>query len=225
MTATPNPRPWNLARLNELGFRVADSLPLSDERPMRPPLEIASRLMALDAVFSWVSASEKDASSEKLRGYVTIGALEGSMTPSELEIWNTPRPGARRAHVDQIGWRLENMWPLAWILGFEPAPDVASGMIDTPIIRAILLEFLPGLTFPPSKLLETAKLRPAAEVSAMEDYFYCAHNAVRSAQLGGKTVPEGFHPVADGGVVHERRHALTWAVSPGVDWDDTDLST
>jgi hypothetical protein len=23
----------------------------------------------------------------------------------------------------------------------------------------------------------------------------------------------------------ERRHALTWSLSPGVDWDDTDLST
>lgn len=55
--------------------------------------------------------------------------------------------------------------------------------------------------------------------------FYCCHNAVRSAQLGGKTVPDGFHPVMNGGVIHERRHALTWCLSPGVAWDDTDLST
>ena len=27
------------------------------------------------------------------------------------------------------------------------------------------------------------------------------------------------------GVIHERRHALTWATSPRVKWDDTDLST
>jgi hypothetical protein len=26
-------------------------------------------------------------------------------------------------------------------------------------------------------------------------------------------------------VVHERRHALTWALSPGTPWDETDLST
>ncbi len=47
----------------------------------------------------------------------------------------------------------------------------------------------------------------------------------RSASLGGKTVPKGFHPIAGTGVIHERRHALTWATSPRVKWDDTDLST
>ena len=60
----------------------------------------------------------------------------------------------------------------------------------------------------------------------MEDLFYCAHNAVRTAQMGGKAaVPEGFHPVRDGGAIHERRHSLTWALSPGVEWEETDLST
>ena len=59
----------------------------------------------------------------------------------------------------------------------------------------------------------------------MEDLFYCAHNAVRSAQNGGETVPSGYDPVEEGGGVHERRHALTWCLSPGVKWDETDLST
>ena len=62
----------------------------------------------------------------------------------------------------------------------------------------------------------------------MEDLFYCVHNAVRSAQLAMHEenddavgiVPEGFDPIANGGVIHERRHALTWALSPGVDWDE-----
>lgn len=31
--------------------------------------------------------------------------------------------------------------------------------------------------------------------------------------------------VFDGGAIHERRHALTWAISDGVSWDDTDLTT
>lgn len=42
----------------------------------------------------------------------------------------------------------------------------------------------------------------------MEYKFYCAHNAVRSAQLGRATVPAGFDTVTHGGTVHERRHAL-----------------
>jgi hypothetical protein len=39
------------------------------------------------------------------------------------------------------------------------------------------------------------------------------------------TVPADFDPIANGGVIHERRHALTWALAPGVSWDDIDLST
>jgi hypothetical protein len=59
----------------------------------------------------------------------------------------------------------------------------------------------------------------------VEYRFYCAHNAVRSARPGGRTVPDGFHPVMHGGAVHERRHSLSWCVAAGVTWDDTDLST
>ena len=58
-----------------------------------------------------------------------------------------------------------------------------------------------------------------------EDLFYCLHNAVRSAQLGSETVPNGFDPMGNGGVIHERRHSLTWMLSKGISWEETDLST
>jgi hypothetical protein len=88
-------------------------------------------------------------------------------------------------------------------------------MIPDEIIRGLLWKFAAK-----GKLA-----REPNEVLDLEDLFYCAHNAGRSAQLGGKTVPKGFHPIAGTGVIHERRHALTWATSPRVKWDDTDLST
>lgn len=51
-------------------------------------------------------------------------------------------------------------------------------------------------------------------------------STVRGAQLGNASmVPARFHPVMDGGAIHERRHSLTWILSPGIDWDDTDMST
>ena len=40
----------------------------------------------------------------------------------------------------------------------------------------------------------------------------------RSAQLGAPTAPKGFDPVVGTGVIHERRHSLTWAISPDVSW-------
>jgi Domain of unknown function (DUF4272) len=127
--------------------------------------------------------------------------------------------------VNNIGWRMENMWSLAWVLGFQPAPDLAASQMADEVIRAMILDFLPGLDAGSDALLARARPRSAMEVVEMEYRFYCAHNAVRSAQLGGDTVSAGFDPIAHGGAVHERRHSLSWCIAPGTAWGDTDLST
>ena len=110
-------------------------------------------------------------------------------------------------------------------MGFDPEPDLAASQIGEAVTGRMFLEFLPGLDATAADLLAKATPRPGDQVIATEYRFYCAHNAVRSARLGGDTVPEGFHPVLHGGAVHGRRHALTWCLSPGETWDDTDLST
>ena len=118
------------------------------------------------------------------------------------------------------------MWPLAWILGFEETPGIG-GMIDGDTIAGIIQDFLGGTDHGPDELVGSGENVDLMNVAAAEHLFYCAHNAARSATFSGvpDAVPEGFHPVVDGGVVHERRHALTWAMSPDDSWDDTDLST
>ncbi|MBI1832648.1 MAG: DUF4272 domain-containing protein [Planctomycetes bacterium] len=214
------------AELEAAGFRPARSLPLPDVgHAIRPAKDIASRLMALDALFTWVAFPEKGAASDRVRNYIKRNRLRKWLTEDETEIVALERSAAHDAHVDTIGWRLENMWPLAWALGFEPEPGLEASQIEDKVTRAIFYEFLPGLDGTLAQLTAKAQPRSADDVIALEYRFYCAHNAVRSAQLGEKTVPEGFHPVIHGGAVHERRHALTWCVSPDVLWDDTDLST
>lgn len=220
----PPVRRANLERLAALGFVVAPGLPFDTGRAKRPIEEIARRLMALDALFTWVSAREEHAAAARVRRYAEQNGLVDAMTVKERAIFALDRARAHEEHVGAIGWRLENMWALAWILGFSEEPPVDQGMIDEPVIGAIF-DFVPTLDQTLEEFVARASPRSDAEVDALEDLFYCAHNAVRSAQLGDDTVPSGFHPVADGGVVHERRHALTWALSPGVAWDETDLST
>lgn len=220
----PPTRRANLEKLATLGFSVASNLPVETMRAKRPLEEIARRLMALDALFTWVSAGEQHAAADRVRAYAERNRLTAAMTDAELEIFGLRRESAHRDHADSVGWRLENMWPLAWVLGFEDEPSVERGMIRDETIRA-LFDFMPSLDQTVDDLLAECAPRSDPEVDALEDLFYCAHNAARSAQLGRDTVPPGFHPIADGGVVHERRHALTWALSPGVSWDDTDLST
>ena len=121
---------------------------------------------------------------------------------------------------------MENMWPLAWALGFELAPTPSHGMVGGEVMGPLFREFLPDMKGDLTSFVGKLQMRTREAVVELEDEFYCAHNAVRSAQQGDTSaVPEGFHPVSEGGVVHERRHSLTWILSPTIDWEITDLST
>ena len=212
--------------LATLGFRPARWLPLPDlDRSLRPAHQVAARLMALDALFTWVAFPKATVDSQRIVDYVDRNQLRDWLTEDEAAILDLSRRKAHATHGDNIGWKLENMWPLAWALGFDPEPTLEAAQIDDEVIRSLLHDVLPGLSTTIDDLLARADPRPPSAVIALEDRFYCAHNAVRSAQLGRDTVPPGFHPVIHGGAVHERRHALTWCLAPDVPWDETDLST
>lgn len=220
-------RAKNLQTLKELGFTVSPGLPTQRDAVtgLRPAEEIMRRLCGLDAVCSWVMSTQEDNPDELIVAYIDDNDLD--LDGDDVEILQTPRARAQQQFIDSIGWRLENMWPLAWVLGFPRLPTV-QGMIDDGVIQP-LFRFLPKMTDDLDAWTARQKVRAAADVVDLEDFFYCAHNAARSAQLAPKgkatTVPRGFDAVVGAGVIHERRHALTWAVSPDVRWEETDLST
>jgi hypothetical protein len=214
------------ADLEALGFRPATWLPLPDlTRTVRPAAEIAARLMALDALFTWAAFPEEAAPTARVEKYIGRNRLRDWLTEEENAILSLGRAEAHETHGDNIGWKLENMWPLAWVLGFEPEPAIEASQVPDEIVQGIIEEFLVSLDGTVPKLVAKVTPRGAEEVIALEDRFYCAHNAVRNAQMGRHAVPKGFHPVIHGGAVHERRHSLTWCLSPGVAWEDTDLNT
>lgn len=222
--AEEGPRAGNLRELKAAGFSVSPYLPLRPAARLRPAAEIAGRLLGLHALVLWVGASPEDCSDEALRSYVKRSDLSRWLTLEERAILAKSRPAARAQHLDSIGWKLENLWALAWVLGFEPAPGV-QGQLQGELVRELVYAWLPGPRGGVTEFLEAHRVRELAEVAAREDFLYCAHNAVRSAQLGGSTVPAGYDPISEGGCVHERRHSLTWCLSPGVEWEGTDLST
>jgi hypothetical protein len=192
---------------------------------LRPHAEVAARLMALDALFTWVAFPEKAVAADRVEGYIDRNRLRDWLTADESAIIDLPRAEAHESHVDNIGWKLENMWALAWVLGFEPEPGLEASQVREDVTRRMFFECLPGLGGTVDDFLAKVSPRSTPEVVTLEYRFYCAHNAVRSAQLGGDTVPAGFHPIMHGGAVHERRHSLSWCLAPNVAWDETDLST
>jgi hypothetical protein len=210
--------------LAELGFRFSRGLPLSepDYRP-RPRIEIAGRLLVLHALCIYVSAPEDRFPTAALRARIETHSLADHLTRDERAILDMSRADANAEHAGMIGWKMENMVPLAWALGHEATPRIAGDMIDGDALRD-LFRFCPK---EPAAFLAAGTLRPADDLRLLEDAFYAAHNAARCAVFGRdpSCVPEGFDPMSGLGVIQERRMALTWMLSPGVAWDDTDLST
>lgn len=224
-SAQPMSRQEHLTTLRRAGFRVSPSLPARQMRPLRPSAEIVQRMLALHALCLWVAAPPEKWSDAQILSYLETRKLRSALSADERAILKLTRAEARARFLDQIGWRLENLWALAWMAGFDLKPDLR-GQFSGAEPRRLVYDWLPG----PSAASQTAfeknlRLRPAREVAELEDLLYCAHNAVRSAQLGASSVPPDYDPVAEGGCIHERRHSLNWALSPGVSWDDTDLST
>lgn len=144
------------------------------------------------------------------------------MDEEEASFVTIPRNDPEARNI--IGWKFENAWPLAWYFGYK-TPEITGQMMTGEDIQKIISDYTCGLDENMDDWLKEQKTRSEEEVIKMEDLFYCLHNAVRSARMGGNTVPKNFDPVGNGGVIHERRHSLTWMLSPGVKWEDTDVST
>lgn len=212
-------REENFVQLHNSGFSPAENLPIGKLRELRPTADIMKRLNALSVLMTYVCAPEDKVPEEALRKVFEKEELETGLTLEERDIFSTPRDIVWDAYGNGIGWKVENMWPLAWILGFNDIPTIESDMLQGEKYGAVI-RFAEDTTS-----LKSVKLRDLDQVIEMEDLFYCAHNAVRSAQQGATTVPENFDPMMNGGLVHERRHALSWALSSEVSWEDTDLST
>ncbi|MEZ6088507.1 MAG: DUF4272 domain-containing protein [Pirellulaceae bacterium] len=236
MTTPQKMRDANIAYLNNHGFKPATWMPLpcavggrSDETGfaggvLRPEIEIANRFLCHCAVFAWGSApSDFEAT---ISSFIEANDLRQWMTEDELGIVNTSKDEAHSQFAHVVGWRLENMWSLAWIMGLADAPSATTGQITQEISGSLMSLFLPGFSVTAKGLLGQGQTQPIEQIIQMEDLFYLAHNAVRAGQTGrSEQLPDHFDPISDGGAIHERRHSLTWALAPGAPWDETDLST
>lgn len=206
----------------EAGFKPANSLPTEFERQLRPSIEIAKRLNAIKALVLWLMVPEENLPSEKILNFVAENKLEEVMDDNEKGILHVSRNDEDARNF--IGWKFENAWPLAWYFGYQE-PELSGEMMSGEQMQTILANHTCPLDENITEWIENKSTVSEEDVVKKEDLFYCLHNAVRSAQLGSNTVPDGFDPIGNGGVIHERRHALTWMLSKGIAWDETDLST
>lgn len=229
-------RETNIAFLNEHGFKPAAWMPLPYEvgapaeeagyagGTLRPEIEIANRLLCHCAAFAWGSAPAEF--ERPIASFIASNGLRQLMTDDELEIVDMSKDDACEQFAHRVGWRLENMWSLAWVLGVADKPSAITGQLPQEVSGAMMSLFLPEFTLDAESLIAQGQTQPLEEIVQLEDLFYLAHNAVRAGQMGNpEQIPAGFDPIGDGGAIHERRHSLTWSLSPNTKWNDTDLST
>lgn len=224
-----NKTPWmtdtrrhSVSTCLDAGFRPTTSLPTVLGRQLRPSLEIASRLHAIKALVLWLMVPEDNLPTDKILTFVDQNNLKKFMTTEEEAILQVSRDDQQARNA--IGWKFENAWPLAWYFGYKE-PEITGQMMAGGQMQDILINYTSKLDQSVEAWVQSKETVTEQSLLQKEDMFYCLHNAVRSAQLGGNTVPGGFDPVGNGGVIHERRHSLTWMLSDGVNWEETDLST
>lgn len=219
----PEMRAKSIAMCTKAGYSPAMSLPTLKEIELRPATEIAGRLHAIKALVLWLMVPSDELPDDKILGFINQNQLNNYLAEGEMKILQSSRDNAELRNA--IGWKFENAWPLAWYFGFVE-PEISGQMMDAEQMREILVNHSCGLDGNIEEWISKQEIVPEAQVIQKEDLFYCLHNAVRSAQIGdhGK-VPDGFDPIGNGGVIHERRHSLSWMISKGTDWDQTDLST
>jgi hypothetical protein len=208
------------AALNAHGLEVPEGVLSPDDRgnlELRSPYEIARRLMGQHATVAWCCASEEIASSALLTKYIDSNELFELLSDAERNIVNTPRGDAAQMR-EQVGWFTENIWALAWTLGFETTPGIDGMPIKVEVGPPLTRDFLELFNADVERIVSKVGPRSQEDVIALEDLFYCAHSAARTLARDNEDMR---FPC---GVVQERRHALTWCLSPGTAWEDIDLS-
>lgn len=204
------------------GFTPARSLPTELNRKIRPSIEIALRLHAIKGLVLWLMVPQENLPDKKILNFIDQNQLRDFMTEEEIIILNSSRDDEEIRN--SIGWKFENAWPLAWYFGYVE-PEISGQMMSGEQMQDILMNHTCSLDENVKDWINKQELISEKSLVQKEDLFYCLHNAVRSAQLGKETVPNGFDPIGNGGVIHERRHSLTWMLSKDTKWEDTDLST
>ncbi|MCA9778751.1 MAG: DUF4272 domain-containing protein, partial [Candidatus Eremiobacteraeota bacterium] len=133
-------REANLKILSQKGFRVAPNLPTERLSELRPQEEIELRMDALLSLVLWVTAPPGVLDDEALRTRALSGDLEPWLTEEEKAIFKQDKATAQAEHIDTIGWQMENIWGLAWVLGYSTQPPL-SGQLQGDQARDLILGF------------------------------------------------------------------------------------
>jgi hypothetical protein len=221
-------RAESLDFLEPRGFslsQASSNLPLPNlKQTLRPLADIVGRVMAMQTLFLYVALEEEQERSETLQKYITQNYLMSHFTPEEARVFSLPRTQAREHYQASIGWLLEGIWSLAWVLGYNKKPEVHVREIPVDVTQDIFLVFLPEVGSFLDDFFHRVSLRHVDEVITLEDRFFCALHAFSLSNRGINALPKAFSTPFYESIITERLHALHWSLTPTLPWEALMLS-
>jgi hypothetical protein len=228
---TPTQEAHNRRVMAELERRKVPTLSYAlfidgdEETTLREPAEVVRRLLVLSAVTYLADGGDR----QEARGLIERNGLWPDVSPQERRLLEAKRTDPDLAR--ELKWRLEGLWVLAWALGELELPWPA-GCCDVPRLISTVMDCESRADF-----VQTAALRPKAEILDAKQLTLLQHWAIRDALIhqrdipidldwtgGSKMMPVRGCPTT--GVVAERHHALNWLVRFGdADWEHVDTPT
>ena len=205
------------SELDEIGISVPRDLPPvigETEVRLRSAADVARRMLALFVVAVRAeSLGTKDPlPPTKLVNDWPIGFA--ALSPIELKFIQAASPAQQ--DVANFAWRYEALTTLQWALGLAEELTLPSEICDVPAAARLAID---NNT---EAFVESARLRPVAELLDALDIHYRLNWAVTQARVDGRPAPGGLDP----GVVHERHYALNWLIRfEDAEWDDVTTPT
>gem|GEM_PF-558441 len=208
--------------LAKLGFpEPPEQYPLvwepGDRVTLRPTVDLQARCAVLAAVQAAVFGAPPAVTSD----WLIANGLRAAVTGPEWTFL-----AERQGPADLYGLHIEAIWALAWVLG--AATDLDPSQYCGDGLAGWLPDLAAGEPFDSWCAASALGVRPANDVAALLDLYYCLDWGHVQALMNGEPTPGETQPY----VVGQRRWALEWAVvftgpyhSPPPAWDEVDLSS
>lgn len=200
-----------------LGVHVANSLPPvlgEGEAVLRSPKEVAERCVALLCVAARALALSQGERDNIEQIYARLPQAVSLLSAEEARFMSDSPPD--KQDIINAVWRYEALAGLLWSLGKTEHLALPTDICDVDEVTNLILA---GDT---QSFIDSARLRPAAEILDALDLCYRLHWVVREAGQRGEEVPANL----SASVVSERHYALNWLVCfEDAQWDEVDTPT
>lgn len=182
----------------------------------RQPLDVAERLLVLLAI-SYTAYSFDEG--EKVMDWLKKEDLWKSVSEKEKEFFRSPDPDEEEKQ--NLSWRFEGAYVLAWALGKVPSADPGSECNEEKVNE--FLQNIPSIGSSTEQLFTKLKFRPLYEIVDEKLFYKTAATYFQNIRVQDKENTSRVHSKAS----FERYHTLAWLVSSEAEsaWDTITAET